>query len=62
MIFSVLLIPRLSFTFIPDCATGPQPYRILFYLFFCQTLKELEEENEILKRQVEENAKVSHVN
>ena len=53
----------LSFTFIPGCATGPQPYRILFNLFFfCQTLKQLEEENEILKTQVEENAKVSHVN
>lgn len=52
----------LSFTFIRKCATGPQPYRILFYRFFCQTLKELEEENEILKRQVEENAKVSHAN
>lgn len=52
----------LSFTFIPKCATGPQSYRILFYRFFCQTLKELEEENEILKRQVEENAKVSHAN
>ena len=52
----------LSFTFTPGCATGTQPYQILFYLFFCQTLKELEEENEILKRQVEENAKVSHVN